>query len=518
MAWLAATLLAVLLVVTYMINGGVLLSSAVIAISAFLVSSLVFAVSSDYFGSSISWYTVAIMLEGLILLSVGESLVLRTRRLNNVERESPSSGPISVPLPAIVTLSVIGLGIGVARFRELFAAMGSIAEADGFIDAMTDARVFLVENTEGGQYLESRFISQGSLLIEAFAFLCTFAFLYNRRYHHLTQCRYIIVLLVHMICLVAHTGRTGYIRFFVVALMYTVIFSKSDVSWRRTGNVRIVVNAVLALALVLLVFRLTGYIQGSSQRHTLTQNFQKYVGSSVFGLDAYLNGLHLRSEYWGQETFHSLIRTAQRIGLVDIRTVGSANDVFYQYGSGTANVYSGFRRIIADFSINGLFVWQFLLGIVSGVILRGIVESTKATRDRFVSLTVTGLFLYPIVMMGIEYQFESLLSTTFLFEVFYLILLGRLFVHRASRSHHGTKVASPGPSAGRDNCVLASEFVDRQSSGEGHAAHKSVFVAGRAPSRALTGRFARRPPAAPLTAPALPRSSRSRPKLSLFEG
>lgn len=182
-----------------------------------------------------------------------------------------------------------------------------------------------------------------------------------------------------------------------------------------------------------MLFRLFGYIQGTSQYSTVSENFAKYIGSSIIGLDYYLNTTYVQSDIFGKETFVKIIQFLRQYGIIDIPYYTMSTGMYFRFGENISNVYTGLRRSIADFTLIGMFVSRYLLGAFYGIIIRRLQRlqtNKKPQRNRFLEIIIYGFLFYPITLTAIGDYFSTIFCTTFLYEIVYLYLINWYFIKR----------------------------------------------------------------------------------------
>jgi len=153
-----------------------------------------------------------------------------------------------------------------------------------------------------------------------------------------------------------------------------------------------------------------------------------YTGSSIIGLDLFLTEYLSRplgmmtENSWCEYTFRTLYDFLNRFGF-NI-SLDSYHDEFFRYPVGTSNIYSGFKYMIEDFSLYGMFFVMFLLGIVYTLFWMcmkyGYLNVYNPLNYWFLSV-----FFHALVMMPLMYSLPGniMISTGLILRVFFLYVL-----------------------------------------------------------------------------------------------
>lgn len=432
MIYLLFIILLALLFFGYLLNGRNIFSVGIISIVMYIISTSTVILNMNYFQTDISFKTVCVIVLSLILLCIGEFPFLRRTTKNQLIRTNMTNEkPIIISRIELLFINIILIIVVYYCFNNLFGALNSVGMQGDIFYKLESARIYLV--LAGEEFSKSNLLSQSSVFTECLAIFCIYAYIYNKIYHNKKSTAYLLPVMLYILQLISSTGRTGYIRLIVVICIIIFIFWKDNASWSREKDNKIIKYSLFSVAVFLVLFRLFGYIQGTSQYSTVSDNFAKYIGSSIIGLDYYLNTTYVQSDIFGKETFVKIIQFLLQYGIIDIPYYTMSTGMYFRFGENVSNVYTGLRRSIADFTLIGMFVSRYLLGAFYGIIIRRLQRlqiNKKPQRNRFLEIIIYGFLFYPITLTAIGDYFSTIFCTTFLYEIVYLYLINWYFIKR----------------------------------------------------------------------------------------
>lgn len=423
-------LLFLLLIIEYNINGKNILSSGFISICMYIISTSTVVIYMDYFQYDITFKTLWIIILSLILLCTGEAIFLKAskKKSTNLEIKHNKEKPIHISYASLTIIIMFSIIVDYFCFKNLFSALSSTGVYGNIFEQFESARSFLVY--AGEEYSKGILLSQSCVIAECLSLFCFFAYSYNRIYHNIKCTYYLIPIVLYVLQLLSSTGRTGYIGFIAVACIIIFVFQKDKTNWSRENDKKIIKYSIEALLIFFLIFRISGYITGTSHLSSISENIAKYVGSSIIGLDVFLNSSYTINSLESSETLRNLLLFLKKFGF-NISYYSSHLEKF-SYGNGVSNVYTGLRSSIKDYTLFGMFISRFMLGNFYGIILRKLRDNKHEMRERAVGIILVGLLFYPIVMTAIADTYKTILSSTFLYQIVYLYFINWFFIKRKS--------------------------------------------------------------------------------------
>ena len=441
MIYILLLLLVVQLLLGYVINGRDIMSAWLISISMFIISTAVYACSMNYFGEDISAQTVLVIVLSLLCWGLGEltykfffsKKVLpqkgKTEFFNTQNTITQSailkqSKPIEVSSFVIFMVCIFVIMITVLRFQELYIIANRITAPSDLFQAIEYARYYLIYN----EYSAGPILSHGSELSMCCAFFFSYVFLYNRINHGKSKYVMLLPTLLYAIQLISSTNRTGYIKLITVICIIAFILMKQKVNWNRKVDGKILRFGVMGILSFIIIFRLLGYITGVSELSNVWNNIAKYMSASILGLDRYLEDATSSTIIFGQNSLRSIYLILREWG-VNIPWYSPHND-FFTWINGSANIYTGLKGSIEDYTFIGMLIARYLLGFIYAVIIMRFRNNKKS--HSMISIIFCGIFFYPIVMTAIADVYSSILSISLIYDLVYLKLINWLFINNIS--------------------------------------------------------------------------------------
>ncbi|MGI6713439.1 MAG: O-antigen polymerase [Bacillota bacterium] len=441
MIYILLMLLLVQLLLGYIINGRDIMSAWLISISMFIISATVYACSMRYFGEDISAQTVLVIVLSLLCWGLGEITYrlffykkvlpkkVKTEYINNQNTITQSAilkqaKPIEVSIFAIFIVCIFIITITVLRFQELYIIANRIATPSDFFQAIEYARYYLIYN----EYSVGPILSHGSELSMCCAFFFSYVFLYNRINHRKSKYVMLLPTLLYAIQLISSTNRTGYIKLITVICIIGFILMKQKVNWNRKVDGKIVKFGIMGIVSFIILFRLIGYTTGVSELSNVWYNIAKYISASILGLDRYLEEGASSNILFGQNSLRSIYLILREWG-VNIPWYSPHND-FFKWANGSANIYTGLKGSIEDFTFIGMLITRYLLGIIYAFIIMRFRNNNK--NHSIISIVFCGIFFYPIAMTAIADVYSSIISISLIYDLIYLKVISWLFINNFS--------------------------------------------------------------------------------------
>jgi oligosaccharide repeat unit polymerase len=430
MIYFLVFLLFILLLIEYSINGKNILSCGLISVCMYIISTMTIVIYMDYFQYDITFKTVWVIILSLILLCIGEAIFLKYSKKKEVslELKQNKEKPIRISYVSLTIIIIFSIIVDYFCFKNLFSALSNTGVYGNIFAQFESARSFLVY--AGEEYSKGILLSQSCVIAECLSLFCLFAYFYNKIYHNVKCTSYLIPIVLYILQLLSSTGRTGYIGLITVACIIIFVFQKDKTKWSRENDKKIIKYGIEAILIFFIIFRISGYITGTSHLSSMSENIAKYVGSSIIGLDIFLNSSYTLNSIESSETLRNLLLFLKKFGF-NISYYSSHLEKF-SYGNGISNVYTGLRSSIKDYTLFGMFISRFMLGNFYGILLRKLRDNKQDMRERAVGIIFVGLLFYPIVMTAIADTYKTILSSTFLYQMVYLYFINWFFIKRKS--------------------------------------------------------------------------------------
>lgn len=410
---LLLTLLLLEWIIIYLTNGRTLFSPSIIACSMFILSTVVFIFSKNYFNYEIHLKTVAVITVSLFFIFLGEQFSngLFRKKEKPMLAENKSAEPIYIAKIWIFAIFMFVLLTGILYFRDVYKYSLTVGNTSG--DYLKMAKFV----REDGGYQMNTFISQSKVLSECLIYFLIYIFCNNIVIAKVKTWRYLFPILPYLFYILAADDRVGILRVCIVISVIFFIFEKRRTGWRQGNNKKIIITGLTVVVIYIIVFRGLGYRTDTSVRNPLWNNLSQYIASSIVGLDTYLTNGEPDNILFGQTVFKSIYAILRQWGL-NIPVIPWF-DSFYTYAGGSSNIYTAFKSYIKDFTLLGELCAMFLWGFI----INNSINRIKSGKVGFVRACMLGLFFYPVVMISIGDVTPSVLTITTLYMLFYFIVL-----------------------------------------------------------------------------------------------
>lgn len=248
----------------------------------------------------------------------------------------------------------------------------------------------------------------------------------------------LLIVIVSLLSGMMGTGRTFLIKYivFLFIIFYYTRFMKDKIK-RVTlrGLMKTVVKLLLALVIFFALFQAMGILTDKTGKSSAVDMLYGYSGAAVVALDRSIESYSYDGRFFGEESFYGLYGFLNALGC-DI-----PNDIlhlpFVDIGNGNStNIYTSLRTYLYDFGFVGLYIVQFLLGMISA--------AAYALMYRFqmhpIYLAVYGILVYGTAMQGIEeITLRNFMSITNVFLIFFFVMLYMATQQRRVRIQWGRR-------------------------------------------------------------------------------
>jgi len=414
MAFLLLVTLLFIVLLVYVFNDLDILSPSIISISMYIFSLLIVLINSNYWNETISAQAVVIVLLGISSFVFGEvssTLVyknLNRRRTKNFNRDGVSSvKEIVISRRKMIIIVIFVLVVEYLYFKYML----NLAFAGGYglngRSFLSSARLAML-NTD--IYIApSWFLKLGKAAVKAIAFITIFIMVNNKVFlNKKVKLRYIIPNLLYAFQSILSTGRTEIIYYIVYILMLIFIAWKIKNGWSRKLDGKIIKYGLSGIVVFLVIFRLLGYLTGKSEYLSLWDNLSIYIGSPIIALSKYLDK-NITNSFFGEETLNSVYGVLRYLGFDFPRLYVPLEDVFWN--NVKTNIYTSLRRYLQDYTLFGMIIIQYFLGLFYGTWF----NSIRYKMQYGFSLILFAKLFFPVVESVIEERFFNIVLTTGMF-------------------------------------------------------------------------------------------------------
>lgn len=419
-------ILTILSCVAIVLCNGDVVEPLSLSFESFTLSAFIAFCYNGFHLSDISSITIIIEVTALLVYMVGYMLMKEMMRKAGVFKYSKRGFTFREP-PKFFSFLCLFIEICIVAmvFRAtLLIARGVNGNATIWNMLMYARNAYLFSDASMGGGL-----SIASFFVIALGYFYTYIEVYNivvdRKdlNYLLRECKIeLSIIIASLFSGMMGTGRTfliQYIVFLFIAYYYTgfLVKRKKKVSFQEV--VKYIKQMVIVLVIFFGVFQILGLLTGKTGTLSATDMLYGYSGAATVAFDRSIEIYHYDGRFWGEESFYGLYGFLNALG-VDI-----PNNIlhlpFVDVGNGfTTNIYTSLRTYIYDFGFIGLYIVQFLLGIISALLYALLFRYNMHP----IYLMIYGIFMYGIVMQGIEEMtLRSFMGITNVFLIVFFSIL-----------------------------------------------------------------------------------------------
>lgn len=316
-----------------------------------------------------------------------------------------SGNEYNFPYREIMILSILLMVCLVFSTKEIYDLSLGLGNHSGFTNMIKTVRYPL----ERGEIQFSRWMNYRYILAYSIASVCVFLFCRNifcGKFSSKYLC-YLIPVVLYVPFSILTTGRRELIHFFLtvtilVGLLYLKINGYSPRAKVIVGR-NLLIMAIISICFFFVLGHLTGKVTTNNRDYFFI--LSHYLGLSLPALDRFLSLPLLENTYIGQNTLRGVYSNLNTLG-ANLQPGKGFLD-FVQFNGVTTNVYTVFRRQIADYGIVGTSVLSFMWG----VILTTLYECIKYGKTHPIALMLYAIYGYIPFFLFIDDQFMTLINT-----------------------------------------------------------------------------------------------------------
>ncbi len=404
------------------------------ASGTFLLSVISYIAWIGYFGKDISFDTVIVIEGSILCYFIGELLGTKKRiriprfTLGNYRFGLSDYSKVMIPKRGFIwAISFFILMIAAIRYYDMFLFVRRIGKNNIFM-VIYHIRAYAT----AGEYSVGTLINLLSSVGEACAYVFTFYFMYNLIHLHKRYNILLMPIITYMLYLLTTTGRTGYLRFFLIVIGILYVLLKHS-EHHFNIELKFIKYVIILLAAAIAIFFLYGLLARKSER-SFFKYFADYFAAAIYGLDGYLESPWPSNDHFGQYTLSNYYYWRNRIFSTDFE-IPKHHLPFFYWSSGKSNIYTGFILALQDFGILGLFITRILLGALYSMIESYLLRETDTVRH-ILLLIFFGYFLYVNFSLSVADRFiEFLTVITFPLFVISICLVNRLYIKSCRNIH-----------------------------------------------------------------------------------
>jgi oligosaccharide repeat unit polymerase len=392
---------------------------------------MVIIINQSFWNEKVSFLAILFISLGLFSFVIGEIIsifIFRRKSKNKFYNQMKDFNKIRIPMYTIIFLTIIGIFIEIYYFKYIY----KLALAGGYgingRSILFNARAAMLDTSIN--IAPSWILKFGRSALEGFSLICIYIFIYNKVFANTKKIewRYLLPNILYIIQMILSTGRTELIYFIMYILILLFIIWKIRYNWSKKIDFRIIKYALIGIIIFLISFRLLGYLTGKSQYLNLWNNFSIYLGSPIIAFSKYLNK-NITNTIFGEETLSNFYRIMNHFGF-DFKIIAVPLEPVI-WDNVKTNIYTSLRRYIQDYTILGMILIQFILGLLYGSWFNWI---KRKNLIGFPLILFSKLF-YPVLESVIEERFFNLVLTPgSVYDVIMLYIMYKVLIHKYNQS------------------------------------------------------------------------------------
>lgn len=432
MGYILLACLAVELLIIYTFNGKNVVSPSFLACASFILATCIYLTGDKYYGYALHSNTVWVIVTLLFCIFLGEMVANRIAVKSAPQKPIAETDqkPILLRWSICILLAVVVLALSLIRFREVYKFSLTVGNPAGNIWTM--AKYIRSAQLSGKATLNLSVVaSQGTVISKCLTYLCIYCICVNKNRTGKFYWRCVLPILCYFPQIIASDNRTDMLNTMTVCVIIAFVLIKQRNGWTSKGNMKIVVTSLVLVFAFFAIFRWLGYRTETSLRSETWDNITEYTSAGLVGLDKYLQNGEAPNTLFGQWSLKGIYMILRQWG-VPIPQVDRF-EKFFTYAKGEANIYTGFKPYIKDYTMIGAGFAMFFWGAIISYGMKRIRKNGAG----FVLLCWQGMLYYPVIMLSMDDTTSSVLGMSTLYTLFYLILLDLVFVKRKIRFRFG---------------------------------------------------------------------------------
>ena len=420
----------------YFFNNKNVLSISLITAISFLVCALTIVLNWDFFGKEdISQKCFLVITLSFLFLGFGEmviSLSFREKKTNSSITKTFQKYPNNINIPNWFywLIVVSALYITIARCIISYRLSVILGNNEGFFASFSYLRTYV----NSGNIIDvGRLVTYPAVLVKASSLFFVYIFFFKKK-NGKFNIKWLLPIVIYSVYTLTTTARTGIFElacFFVTIFYCYLIHTYKSM---RKVNIKYIFIIGGIFVVLLIIFVITGNMRKYSwEESSGSQSVINYIGSPLLVFSRWLE-LPEYSQYFGQATMPDLINLFNKVGLTN--TFVSYFETFsadVSLANSTSNLKTWLRAPIADFSILGMLLSRFLIGVLYSLATNRINEKSLISK-RPVSLILTCLLFYPIFLSYSADRFREYIQLETIYIIFLLLVFSKFFIKKQYRT------------------------------------------------------------------------------------
>jgi len=415
---------------SYLLFNKDIFSPTVLFTGFYLVSAFCTFYNIKTWGVDLHYYTVLIILLGIISFAIAEFLVKYINRNSEkstlkINTNAWDYKEIRIEKYKIVIIIIVNIVITYMLYKEIIRIANLNYQSWG--NLIYNYKTNSQNESLTGSSL-SPLVTQVLKITKGFAYVFLFIFINNmycRVGTLINRFRRNFVYLVPALFLCAHSLLKG-VRIAIIALIIAGVFMayfwiQNKKGWTFKFKIKNIVYSVVSVMLVLFIFYQVKEIFGRQQEDLGVIGYvTTYLGASIQLFDQYLYNNSYVS-FKTIETFSGLVSSLQKLGMFSNITVLEQPEFRYSpTGLNIGNVYGAVRGYYHDFGIFGVVGCFFVMSTVLNTWYIRLKSKISINSKSLFSFILYSTLVYGVVFLNFYVYITAKVSIGFIVEMIIL--------------------------------------------------------------------------------------------------
>lgn len=414
-----------------MIVGFDFMSPWFMACIMFLISSVFLFINGDNWGYDISPLTIIVIISGLIVFGFAEVLMRKLFSKNKNKSDYSVSGErflrIQISTKLVLIISAFMSCVTFFYYKQVLnMAIVAGYSSTNSLPMLRYARIATLSNSNI-EIDTNPLIGLGIIISYAIAHVFIYAFLYNRMLSEFKKrdLFYLLPISMYIIQIILSAGRTQFLYLALSIFVIYFIFQKEryyKIDKKRKSKTKL----YFFILIVPVLFYLLGNFTGKSDKYSFFETVSIYLGSSLVGLDYFINNMtsfYNDHRAIGGNTFIGIYELLNKLNITNFDLKKEAP--FFNFFNYESNIYTSYMRLILDFSYIGFYSFQFFFGLLISYFY------LKISTFRYfgVTLIIYSLLIQVVFEIAIEERFfMNFISLGYFLRIVFLIIIFKLLI------------------------------------------------------------------------------------------